>query len=264
VKSLRQYITESGWDPSGGDIVHAFVGGSELHGAKVEGTDDHDIYGVYIEAPARALGIDAMDHSHQHFVWSTAGTDRRNTADDVDITLFSLQKWAYLACKGNVTKLHFLFAQPDPELTLPVWERILARRPMFLAKSHLHSFLHFAEDQFARLTGEKGRGKKGQRPELELKFGYDTKAAMHTLRILHEAEELLLHGTLTLPGPYKDDLIRIRKGEWTLEQVEKQVNDMKRRCTEAQGRSPLREAIDRAAVSALVADCYRTHWQQRR
>jgi len=260
MKTLKQYILESGWKETS-NIIHAFVGGSELHGAKVEGTDDHDIYGVYVEAPARALGIDAMSHSHQHFVWSTATSDRRNTADDVDITLFSLQKWAYLACKGNVTKLHFLFSQKDSELSGPVWDLVLSKRHMFLAKAHLHSFLHFAEDQFARLSGQKGRGKKGQRPELELKFGYDTKAAMHTLRILHEAEELLLHGTLTLPGPYKNDLIRIRKGEWTLEQVENFVNEMKQRCVTAQAKSSLPEVIDRPAVSALIADCYLKHWQ---
>jgi uncharacterized protein len=262
MNTLKEYIVASGWSGSTDDIIHAFVGGSELHGAKLDGTDDHDIYGVYIEPPPKLLGIDAMSHAHQHFVWSTSGTDQRNTADDIDITLFSLQKWAYLACKGNVTKLHFLFAQKNRELTRPIWDHVIGQRKAFLAKSHLHSFLHFAEDQFARLTGQKGRGKKGQRPDLELKFGYDTKAAMHTLRILYEAEELLLHGQLTLPGPYKDELVQIRKGAWTLEAVEARVNEMKQKCVAAQQQSPLPEVIDREAVSAFIAECYLQHWQR--
>ncbi len=30
------------------DLIHVFVGGSKLHGAKVQGTDDLDIYGVAV------------------------------------------------------------------------------------------------------------------------------------------------------------------------------------------------------------------------
>jgi hypothetical protein len=49
-------------------------------------------------------------------------------------------------------------------------------------------FVGFADDQLKRqlkrMTGSKGRGKKGQRPEIEEKFGYDVKAAMHALRLL--------------------------------------------------------------------------------
>ena len=55
-------------------------------------------------------------------------------------------------------------------------------------------FLGFADDQLKRMTGTKGRGKKGQRPEIEAKFGYDVKAAMHTLRLLNECKELLSEG----------------------------------------------------------------------
>jgi hypothetical protein len=34
------------------------------------------------------------------------------------------------------------------------------------------------------MCGQRGTGKHGQRPEIMGKFGYDTKAAMHTLRLL--------------------------------------------------------------------------------
>jgi hypothetical protein len=33
------------------DVIHAFVGGSALHGIKLQGTDDTDVYGIYIEKP---------------------------------------------------------------------------------------------------------------------------------------------------------------------------------------------------------------------
>ena len=96
MSDLLKHVRESGFSFSD-RLIQLFVGGSELHGAKVHGTDDLDIYGVYIEPPDRVLGLESMPH----FVWSTAGADRRNGPNDVDVTLYSLKKWAGLACKGN-------------------------------------------------------------------------------------------------------------------------------------------------------------------
>ena len=41
-------IIAQGFPPERGCLIHALVGGSRLHGVKLEGTDDHDIYGIYI------------------------------------------------------------------------------------------------------------------------------------------------------------------------------------------------------------------------
>ena len=91
---LRQHVIDSGFAfPE--TLIHLFVGGSELHGAKVHGTDDLDIYGAYVEPPVLILGFESMPH----FVWSTSGNEQRNGSHDVDITLYSLRKWAGLACK---------------------------------------------------------------------------------------------------------------------------------------------------------------------
>jgi len=47
---LLQHVRESGFRfPD--RLIHLFVGGSELHCAKVYGTDDLDIYGVFVEPP---------------------------------------------------------------------------------------------------------------------------------------------------------------------------------------------------------------------
>ena len=258
-----EYIARSPWTSKRGDIIHLFTGGSELHGAKVEGTDDHDIYGVFVDRPTGPLGIDYQDRTSQHFVWSTAGQGRRNTKADVDITLYSLQKWAYLACKGNVTILHFLFTPNAHEIesnTRTVWRKIIRTRKLFLARSQLKGLFGFADNQYHRVIGQKGSGKKGQRPELIDAHGYDTKAAMHALRILYETHELIGTGKLTLPNPNKDLLIAIRRGEWSLEKFVKTYEKMKKACMKAQSSSPLSDMIDRLAVSKLISKCYLEHW----
>ena len=254
-RSLLDMVALSGFDRRQ-NLIQLFVGGSELHGAKVGKTDDTDLYGVYIEDPEHALGLDPSEH----FVWSTAGDDRRNGPDDVDVTLYSLRKWAGMAAKGNATALHFLFAEPK-EVDPKAWKKIQAQREVFLSRGSAKQFLGFADDQFKRLTGEKGSGKKGQRPEYIGKYGYDTKAAMHGLRLLYECLELMAHRRITLPRPEKDLLIEVRSGEWTLERVLAHAKKLMKEVEEAVASSPLQETVDRAAISRLVAQIHLDFWK---
>lgn len=250
---LFDYVERSGF-PHGRDLVHLFVGGSELHGAKLGGTDDLDIYGLFVEPPDRALGLEPLEH----FVWSTGGDERRNTADDVDVTLYSLRKWARFAVKGNPTALHFLFA--SNALNDPTWSRIVSQRDAFLARSCAPQFVNFADAQLKRMTGERGRGKKGQRPEIEARFGYDTKSAMHTLRLLYECLELMQHGTITLPRPEREFLVRVRAGEFSLDKILDFAKQLFARCEAAEKSSPLPLVIDRDRISQLISRAHLDHW----
>jgi uncharacterized protein len=246
---LLQRVRESGFSfPE--RLIHLFVGGSELHGAKVH----LDIYGIYIEPPELVLGLEALPH----FVWSTASNDRRNGPNDVDVTLYSLKKWAGLACKGNPTALHFLFARGV--LDHPIWKGVVANQAAFLARTHIKPFLGFADDQLKRMTGKKGRGKKGQRPELEAQYGYDVKAAMHTLRLLHECKELLSGETITLPRPERDFLIRVRTGKYSIEKVLTLAKKLFAECEETAANSALPDRVNRSTVSRVLSASYRRAW----
>jgi hypothetical protein len=107
----------------------------------------------------------------------------------------------------------------------------------------------------------KGRGKKEQRPEFEEKYGYDVKAAMHTLRLLHECEELVSEGHISLPRPERDFLIRVRTGRYSVEKVLAMAQKLFSECAEA-ARLSSPEKVDRAAVSRLLADRDREAWMR--
>jgi predicted nucleotidyltransferase len=247
-------VRRSGFD-AGDDIVHLFVGGSELHGAKVGTTDDLDIYGVFIERPEIALGLTPRDH----FVWSTASDERRNGPDDVDLTLYSLRRWAGLAAKGNATALHFLFADATAEST-SVWELVQHHRAAFLSRRSAEQFLGFADNQKQRITGEKGRGSKGQRPEYIGLFGYDTKAAMHCLRLYLECIELMEEGTITLPRPERNYLIEVRSGGWPLEKFLEEAAALHIRAATAAEQSTLPETVDVAEINRIVTMAHMRQW----
>lgn len=237
-------------------VIHLFIGGSELHGAKVGATDDLDIYGVFLDGPVTVLGLEPRTH----FVWSTASEDRRNGPEDVDLTLYSLRRWAQLAAKGNATALHFLFADATATSS-ELWGLVQAQRDLFISKQSAAQFLGFAGNQLQRITGEKGRGSKGHRPEYEGRFGYDTKAAMHCLRLYLECIELMRLGTITLPRPEYEFLIECRLGSWTLERFLAEADRLRRETEVAAQNSSLPDSVDLRAISELLAKVHLTAWQ---
>jgi hypothetical protein len=176
----------------------------------------------------------------------------------VDITLYSLRKWAGLACKGNPTALHFLFA--ESAVKSAIWSEVVRNGRIFLARTFVKPFVGFADDQLKRMAGTKGRGKKGQRPEIEKEYGYDVKAGMHTLRLLYECKELLSKGTITLPRPERDFLIRVRTGKFSIDKVIDMAQKLFAECEEAAKSSPLPDRVDRAAISRLLTNSYRKAW----
>ena len=111
--------------------------------------------------------------------------------NDVDVTLYSLKKWAGLACKGNPTALHFVFV--ESAVRDAIWTKSWATG-RFLARTFVKPFVGFADDQLKRMTGIRDAARKGSGPEIEEEYGYDVKAAMHTLRFLYECKELLSRG----------------------------------------------------------------------
>jgi hypothetical protein len=137
-----------------------------------------------------------------------------------------LHWWAQLAAKGNATALHFLFADATATSS-GIWAMVQQELRLFLSAESAAEFLGFAENQRQRITGERGQGTKGHGPEYENAFGYDSKAAMHCLRLYLECIELMKFGTITLPRPERDFLVEVRSGGWTLERFHSEATRLR-------------------------------------
>jgi predicted nucleotidyltransferase len=235
------------------NLIMACIGGSQAHGAKLGETDDTDWYGLYIPPPTKVLGLER----EEHFVFTTGGRLGGNGPLDVDVCLYTLMKWAGLAVKGNPSALHFLF---EPlEFTTNTWDQFSSRPELFLAKGHVKPFLGFADDQMKRLLGQKGQ-KNIHRAELEDKHGYDTKYAMHVIRLYGEAKELMEHGRITLPRPNRDELVEIRRGKYSLTEIQELGAQLESEALAAQATSPLPDEVDRDKISRLLDDAHLRLW----
>lgn len=63
------------------------------------------------------------------------------------------------------------------------------------------------------------KNRNATRHELEEKFGYDTKHAMHLVRLMRMAEEILSGDGVNVFREDADELLDIRAGKWTLDEV---------------------------------------------
>ncbi|MGB6834522.1 MAG: hypothetical protein WBE24_13780, partial [Candidatus Acidiferrum sp.] len=96
--------------------------------------------------------------------------------------------------------------------------------------------------------------------ELETKHGYDTKYAMHVIRLYGEAKELMEHGRITLPRPNRDELVEIRKGKYSLSEIRQLGAQLESEALAAEATSPLPDKVDREAISRLLADAHLRFW----
>jgi predicted nucleotidyltransferase len=245
-------------------ILRATVG-STVHGLNVgDGIDDRDEMGVCIEDYADACGLDVP---FAQFVFRSAAIredrqDAKSQAGDLDLTVYSLRKYLRLALKGNPTVTLLLFAPPMSYDARGGQLRELA--PYIVSKRTGIAFLGYLETQRQRLLGERGQ-KDVNRPELVAKYGYDTKYAMHLLRLGFQGVELMETGRLSLPmrEPERTWLRGVRTGSAALQDVLTKAGELRTRLRDLTDTSPLRQEPDLKRVEAWMLRTYSEVWKAR-
>jgi uncharacterized protein len=95
------------------------------------------------------------------------------------------------------------------------------------------------------------RDRNPKRAALEAQFGYDTKHAMHLVRLCRMAIEILAHGEVRVRRADRDELLAIRDGKWSYDALIESVATMRDDIARAQERSALPEAPDEPWLNAL-------------
>lgn len=100
----------------------------------------------------------------------------------------------------------------------------------------------------------------GQRTCSIQKHGYDTKFAMHLVRLVWEGEELLKTCRLVFPLPFAEHLLAIRRGEWKLDYIiesSKNALESLQNCS-----SPLPDKPDLENISKLQQSLIEAFWME--
>ena len=93
-------------------------------------------------------------------------------------------------------------------------------------------------------------------------YGFDTKYAMHMLRLGFQGVELLTMGRLSFPmrEPERSYLLYVRRGKVSEQQCLTQAGALERELADLATSSPLPEAPDEERVEQWVLDTYRHRW----
>jgi predicted nucleotidyltransferase len=117
---------------------------------------------------------------------------------------------------------------------------LLAREKRFeAAKKHWQQY-----QQWKRERNE-------ARAALEARHGYDTKHAMHLVRLQRMGLEILTRGEVIVTRPDRDELLAIRDGAWPFERLLEEAERMDRAIRDAVDTSALPTGVDEDAVEAL-------------
>jgi predicted nucleotidyltransferase len=93
--------------------------------------------------------------------------------------------------------------------------------------------------------------RNAKRSELEAVHGYDTKHAMHLVRLLRMCREILETGSVVVKRPDREDLLGIRGGSWTYERLVEWAEKEDRELTELAKSSRLPRSPDQKRLDEL-------------
>jgi predicted nucleotidyltransferase len=236
----------------GNEILRGLVG-STAHGTAIDGQDDRDEMGVCIEPPEYVCGLSLFEQ----YIFRTQPEGVRSGPGDLDLTIYSLRKFCHLAAKGNPSILALLWL-PSYITQTDLGKWLVELRPAFVSRESGWRYYGYLTSQRMGLTGEKT--KKVARPELVEKYGYDTKYAMHAMRLGLQGIEYLTHGRISIPvaEPDLSYLRKVRSGQLSLETVLADIAGVEIRL-KALAEATTKQA-DYAAINNFLVEAHSIHW----
>jgi predicted nucleotidyltransferase len=175
---------------------------------------DTDIYGFCI--PRRDMifrhlagEIEGFGRQKSRFEqYQASHIQTENT--EYDLTIFSIVKYFTLLMENNPNILDSLFTPQACVLhCTSVGNMVRENRKLFLHKGAFARFKGYSYSQLHKMSTKETAGK---RKETRDKYGFDTKYAVHLVRLLYECEQILTEGDIDLQR-HKEHLKAIRRGE---------------------------------------------------
>lgn len=137
------------------------------------------------------------------------------------------------------------------------------RMPMYFHPEYRGASLQSLRTERNNLKSQKGyMGEK--RKALTEQHGYDTKNAAHLIRLLRMGIEFLETGEMQVRRKDADDLIAIKRGEWSRGEVEQTSTDLFTRAKKAVQKSPLPEYPDKEKANEVCMEILRVYTKESR
>jgi predicted nucleotidyltransferase len=260
IKSIPSHVPEG--------IQYETIMGSFAYGVSSD-TSDCDVYGFSI--PDKSLVFPHLNGEIEGFgpkgprfeVWTQHHikdeTALGNTGREYDFSIYSIIKYFDLVMNANPNMIDSLFV-PVRCIThiTPIGQMVRDNRHLFLSKKAWHSFKGYSYQQIHKIR-TKSPTVGSKRREMIEEFGYDVKFAYHVVRLMNEIEQILTEGDLDLERS-REQLKSIRRGDWTVDQIERYFMDNETRLAKLYDASSLPHKPRMEEIKQLLLDCLEQHF----
>ena len=209
---------------------------------------DHVIFRCVVGSRAYGLEDDASDTDRRGIYlpparmhWSLYGVPEQLENPDTEETYWELQKFLTMALKANPNVLECLYS-PIVEHATPLAREMLDQRHIFLSRMVYQTYNGYVLSQFKKLQGD-----------LRNKGHVKWKHVMHLIRLLISGVTVLNEGLVPVHvGPYREQLLAIKRGDMPWDEVENWRLDLHRQFDTAAGATKLPERPDYERANALL------------
>lgn len=228
-------------------------------------TSDMDIYGwcippkdvVFPHLAGEIYGfgrqIQRFEQFQQHHIVD------KEVRKEYDINIYNIVKYFQLVMDNNPNMIDSLFTAQNMVLQCTkIAQHVRDNRKLFLHKGSWHKFRGYAYSQMHKM--------KIKEPDVDSKryasiqeHGYDVKFAYHVVRLLNEVEQILLEEDLDLQRSH-EQLKEIRRGGWTIQQIEDYFASKEKALDQAFANSKLRDKPDEPVIKKILLECLEEHY----
>lgn len=223
---------------------------------------DIDIYGwciptkhiIFPHLSGKIIGFDKdmnrFDQFQKHHI--------KDSDKMYDISIYNVIKYFRLVADNNPNMIDSLFVPRRCILfSTEAGELVRENRKLFLHKGSWHKFKGYAYSQLHKCKSKKRENLKRQ--ESIDKYGYDVKFAYHIIRLITEVQQILEEGDLNLERN-KEMLKSVRRGDWTLDQIQKWFEIKEIQLEQSYIDSKLPHTPNEEKIKRLLIDVLEIHY----
>lgn len=247
-----------------GGTHYETIMGSVAYGVSGD-TSDMDVYGFCIPPkdmvfPHLKGEIQGFGEQVQRFEQYQEHHIKDRSADkEYDLSIYSIVKYVHLCMKNNPNMIDSLFTAENCVLhATRIARHLRDNRKKFLHKGSWHTFRGYAYSQMHKMK-IKNPEPSSKRYDSIIKHGYDVKFAYHVVRLLNEVEQIMVEGDIDLMRN-NDQLKAIRRGEWTMQQIEEHFYDREKQLDALYASSKLQHKPNEPEIKSILMECLEEHY----
>ena len=206
--------------------------------------DDKDIMGIAVAPLEYYFGLKRFEQfSMQYKEW--------------DVVIYDIRKYFNLMLKANPNVLSLLWMDDDKMILHQTdsGKLLIENRDIFTSLRAYDSFSGYAYSQLKKMENCACKGYMGtKRKALVEKYNYDTKNAAHLIRLLEMGIEFINTGQLQVKRKNVNELLKIKDGHYTLEQIKSKAEGLYDKMREVKKNSPLPKKPDFNKANELLIE----------